>query len=180
MEIMYYVIASIDIYKQEDSRTKISDVKPALFRLLDVTEDEANDDMIKEHRKYCGLINANELLKMLRDFDSVDTCKTMGSITEHGWLSAIAWNVNGNYSGDYSINIYVSPMPVPTVAEKAIFDSLSEAEKEIKRRSLGVYIDKTLGTLENVNDADVDIYDEDFHFPNEVEFHPEQVEIIFA
>jgi len=105
VKLKYYFILTIDTYTKD--RT-IKSVKPDIVKYPKfwVTETEPEDDYVKKHRKYCGILNPAEAEEFLRDeFDS--TQKTAGALTEHGHTPAVSFD---SQNDSYNINAYVFPI----------------------------------------------------------------------
>jgi len=175
MKVLYYLIVTIDIFT--DNETILS-VKPDWLKnrkTFKVTED-TGDEQIKKHRKYVGEVDALTLAKIWED--GWETCQTMGSISEMGFLPAVAWDYTGDY---YNINIYVSPNPSLSPEEFKIYNNLSKEEKEIKNNIINNEISKILKLLDKEDfksTSENEDGEEISNYPSEVSVSMEQCELI--
>lgn len=176
-QIQYHIILTIDVNKQENyCRTNLNSIKPAIVktRRFVVTETEVEEpEYFSKHRKYCGVVSAQELIEFLDDLSPEYTCQTMGALTlEFGWLPAISFDVPGYYG--YSTNAYVSPV-WSEEAEKAFEEirTTDEQKKLIVEREIWPKLEAAMLWLEeewNQPDAEETI-------PDVVEVNVEQMQL---
>lgn len=108
--IKFYIIYSIDI-PVEDSELKDifaerlieSSIPKYIFNNVDKFTITESDNFSQEykysnlntcHRKYVGILNQDEFLEFIKEFEYYSTCDTMGSMTEFGILPAFNVEIN--------------------------------------------------------------------------------------
>lgn len=143
-QINYYVILSIERYKQKGDKflPTLTQLKPGivkypLFYATDNEIEQIDDDLKRYARKYCGLLTAKQLIEFLEQSDFTETCSTLGSITiEFGWIPAISFSVCDH---DYGLNAYVSPI----ICEKSFIEEYDKLPEE-RQKQKAIYINKLM------------------------------------
>lgn len=115
VKLAYEIIFTIDI--SAGSMRNIAKIKPNALRFsgISVTEDEVEDRKIfKLHRKYCGRIDRDRLLRLLEEMEhaayrELDVNRTMGSLTERGIIPAVSVDA---MLDDGEMNVYISQIPM--------------------------------------------------------------------
>ena len=172
-KIIYYVIGTIDVCS--DSRfegSKIADVLPDFLNLKNGSkrvfkQTEGSDQAeypVTKHRKYVGILTS-EQLKDIQEDNDIQTCKTMGSLTDIGFMDAISWDldINDLYHNDCSCNLYVSPIiNDESLGEiDSILKLLPEGEREIKIKNIQNELYRALDILEEleepINEIEIDL-----------------------
>lgn len=148
-KVLYYIILTIEaIGGRETNSVRPDMVQRPLFYPSDV-EDETLDYGHTKHvsRKYCGVLDFDQLIQFLNDCNFHSTCQTMGSLTmEYGWMEAIAFEADCGqdyYSGIYHcLNAYISP-----VYDDESFELLNQAAAGHQQDASG-HLQKILTWLE--------------------------------
>lgn len=147
-KVNYYVILSLDIPKGVGRKITLPQAKPDIVKYpkFVITETKVEDrSWCATHRKYVGVLSPEETIRFLDDNFS-DACKTMGSITELGWLPAISFS-NGE-DDLYYLNAYVSPI-LDEEDEKNLADALKKhPQSEMMRKVISDKLEKILADLE--------------------------------
>lgn len=106
----FYVIYTVD----STHKAGIRQFQPPNMRQWTITENDDQADYeglgFIRHRKYVGEIDRKTFDRLVFDQNlQMENVKTMGSITEHGWLPAISFTCYD--AADYMLNAYVTPLP---------------------------------------------------------------------
>ena len=171
VELRFIAIVSLDIYKKSQCEEwgveyigRITRRKPDCIKgkKWEVTEEDAEDEYVKYHRKYVGhMLTFAEIKELAEYFYS--TCQTMGSLTlEYGHLSSISWNVDD--AAGYSLNAYISPIVYNAEEFNKAIESYEEDHiKAVMERDCWPRLEEAEEMLEDldfINDNDFDDLDE--------------------
>lgn len=146
-KVNYYVILSLDIPKGVGRKITLPQAKPDIVKYpkFRVTETEVEDPKwCAKHRKYVGVLSQKETIQFL-DENFSTTCKTMGSITELGWLPAISFS---NEEDLFYLNAYVSPIFDEKDDENLMKDLEKHPQPKMLMAVLNGKIEKILADLE--------------------------------
>lgn len=174
VEIRYYVIYAMDTFLKV-SRAKPSYIKGKHWKM---TESGKNDDWdVKEkkpnHRKYCGILTADQLKEMLEEEGYWSTCETMGALTlEFGLLPAISFDFEDENSFK---NAYVSPI---LWNEDGIYKALDKLPKKQREKTLDMEIHPKMDGLLNFL-KDLDSNAVELNIPSSLDLKVEQMIIPF-
>ncbi len=152
VRLKYYVILSLDIYKNKNKNYTplyLRSVKPSIVKYpkFKVTETEVEDtECYHKHRKYVGILSPEELEKFCQD-KFTDTCQTMGSICELGWIPAISFSFDG-HEGCY-LNAYISPILNEEDESLLLKDMTDHPQPEAIRERVGYKLEQSLNLLKN-------------------------------
>lgn len=149
VKIRYFVILSVDIYQSEYPAT-LAEAKPKIVRFpkFKMTENCVEDpEYILKHRKYCGFLTPQEADEFLSE-NFTDTCQTLGSISEYGWLPAISFS-DGDCGQGFYLNAYITPMLDEKDEEEILSEMRDHPNAEQIRRRVGDKLNQCLNLLEN-------------------------------
>lgn len=120
----FYVLFSVDIYARR--RVRLSDYLPDElnnWRCLDKEPHSECGLTVFRHRKFATenrdgsmrLLEKAEFIALVQRCDLRETCRTMGSLTHHGWMPAVSFtgieSTGQREWNDVLMNAYVTPFP---------------------------------------------------------------------
>lgn len=140
----YYCILQLDTFQDKDEGIEpiysIRDIKPDVVRRTSVwtiTEDQPDDDFIKQHRKYTGVLTYKDFMEFVYEYSPSYSNDTLGSLTEYGWLPAIS--LQAEFFENAERSVYVSPLP-----DEEVFELLEKRDDEQARMFWDICIEPRL------------------------------------
>lgn len=143
-DLQFYIILSVDANLDSYGGPEMASLPISLRGVLDLTEDDSDDEYglfeNARHRKWAGVIDAEQLDRIVCKFNLfAQSIETMGSLTEFGLIPAISFSapVYNNFTPQVADNEYLADAYVTPFIDTVTLNEYNWAE--IKELIMEVY-----------------------------------------